>query len=182
MKDDIIVYSFILYLFSISMNKKFLAPIGAVALFFSMALLSGCSGNDSTSQPTATLPNVQAQNTEPALANAPAKEDESDLAKAPAREIEIESFTKIVDGKYFPQFSPKEITVKKGEAVRLKINATSGKHDFKIDELNVYSDTPVGQVTVIDFTPDKAGKFVYYCTKPKHRDLGQWGTLTVTEE
>lgn len=151
------------------MNKKFLAPIGVASLFLSMALLAGCSSNDSSSQPSASIPNVQAQNVDPALAD------------APAREIEIESFTKIVDGKYFPQFSPKEITVKKGEKVRLKISATSGKHDFKIDELNVYSDTPMGQVTVIDFTPDKAGKFVYYCAKPKHRELGQWGTLTVTE-
>lgn len=154
------------------MNKKFLVP-GVIALFLSMALLAGCSSkapsSAASSEPSAAVPDAQAQNAEPALADAPVKE------------IEIESFTKIVDGKYFPQFSPKEITVKKGEKVRLKINATSGKHDFKIDELNVYSDTPMGQVTVIDFTPDKAGKFAYYCTKPKHRDLGQWGTLTVTE-
>lgn len=97
------------------------------------------------------------------------------------REIEIESFTDIIDGEYFPQFSKKRLTVKKGGKIRLKINTTSGKHDFKIDEFDVFSETPTGEITIIEFTPDKIGEFVYYCNKPRHRELGHWGTLIVTE-
>ena len=93
----------------------------------------------------------------------------------------MESFTKIVDGQYFPQFSKKEITVKKGDTVRLKINATSGMHNFKIDEFDVLAETPTGEVTVVEFVADQAGEFVYYCAKPGHRALGHWGTLKVVE-
>ena len=97
------------------------------------------------------------------------------------KEFEMESFTKIVDGQYFPQFSKKEITVKKGDTVRLKINATSGMHNFKIDEFDVLAETPTGEVTVVEFVADQAGEFVYYCAKPGHRALGHWGTLKVVE-
>lgn len=97
------------------------------------------------------------------------------------REFKMESFTEIIDGKYYPQYSIKEITVKKGDLVRIEINATSGKHDFKIDEFGVYSETPTGKAIVIEFVAKEAGEFVYYCTQPKHRELGHWGTLKVTE-
>jgi len=100
---------------------------------------------------------------------------------APAKEFTFTSFTVVKDGKYFPQFSTKEITVKKGDLVRLKITNTGGAHDFKIDEFNVYTDTPLNQEMTVEFTADKVGSFVYYCTKPGHRANGHWGTLTVTE-
>lgn len=97
------------------------------------------------------------------------------------KEFTMTSFTEIIDGKYFPQFSSKEITVKKGDRVRIKITTTKGMHDFKIDEFNVYSETPLNQEVVIEFTADKVGDFVYYCTKPGHRQNGHWGTLKVIE-
>jgi len=103
-------------------------------------------------------------------------EDESSV-----KEVSMDSFTEIIDGKYFPQFSVKEITVKKGQTLRLKINTTSGMHNFKIDEFDVFSETPTGEVTTIEFTPDQVGEFVYYCAKPGHRALGHWGTLKVVE-
>lgn len=96
------------------------------------------------------------------------------------REIAMDSFTEIINGKYFPQYSIKEITVKKGETIRLKIN-TTGNHDFKIDELNVYSETPAGEITTVEFTADKVGEFIYYCTKPNHRTNGHWGTIKVVD-
>ena len=79
-------------------------------------------------------------------------------------------------------FEPATITVNKGDRVRIKITVTSGAHDFKIDELNVFADTKeINKEYVIEFTVDKAGEFVYYCAKPKHRELGQWGTLKVLD-
>lgn len=76
-------------------------------------------------------------------------------------------------------FSLKEIGVNKGDLVRIKITNIKGMHDFKIDELGVYSETPLNQETVVEFVADKAGEFIYYCAKPGHRQKGQWGTLKV---
>jgi len=97
------------------------------------------------------------------------------------KEFIMTSFTEFVDGKPKPQFSLKEITVNKGDLVRIKITNTRGTHDFKIDEFGVYTDTPINQEVVVEFTADKSGEFVYYCTKPGHRANGHWGTLKVLE-
>ncbi len=78
-------------------------------------------------------------------------------------------------------FSLKEIDVKKGDKVRVKITNTKGSHDFTIDEYGIKEMTPLNQETVIEFTADKVGDFIYYCSVPGHRAGGQWGTLKVTE-
>jgi len=98
------------------------------------------------------------------------------------KEFSMTSFTEIIDGKYYPQYSLKNITVNKGDLVKIKLTVTSGMHDFKIDEFNVYADTKeLNKEYVIEFVADKAGEFVYYCTKPGHRQLGHWGILKVIE-
>jgi nitrous oxide reductase len=97
------------------------------------------------------------------------------------KEFIMTSFTEVIDGKYYPQYSLKNITVNKGDLVRIKITVTGGMHDFKIDEFDVYSDTPLDKETVIEFVADEAGEFIYYCTKPGHRANGHWGTLIVKE-
>jgi nitrous oxide reductase len=78
-------------------------------------------------------------------------------------------------------FSLKEIDVKKGDKVRIKVTNTKGMHNFVIDEYGISQETPLNKETVIEFTADKAGEFVYYCSHPGHREGGQWGTLKVTE-
>jgi heme/copper-type cytochrome/quinol oxidase subunit 2 len=78
-------------------------------------------------------------------------------------------------------FSLKEIDVKKGDKVRIKVTNTKGTHDFNIDEYGIKQMTPLNEETVIEFTADKAGEFKYYCSMPGHRAAGQEGTLKVTE-
>jgi heme/copper-type cytochrome/quinol oxidase subunit 2 len=78
-------------------------------------------------------------------------------------------------------FTLGEMVVKKGEKVRVKVRNTFGKHDFTIDELDVHVVTPQGQTTPVEFTADRAGQFIYYCSMPNHRSLGQWGILKVVE-
>lgn len=95
------------------------------------------------------------------------------------KEFTMTSFVEMVDGKPKPQYSLKEITVNKGDKVRIKITVTSGMHDFRIDEYDIYADTPLNKETVVEFTADKAGEFVYYCTKPGHRQNGHFGILKV---
>jgi nitrous oxide reductase len=97
------------------------------------------------------------------------------------KEFSMTSFVDMSSGSPKPQFSLKEITVNKGDKVKIKITVTSGMHDFKIDEYGVYANTELGKETTVEFVADKVGEFVYYCTKPGHRQNGQWGTLKVLE-
>ncbi len=98
---------------------------------------------------------------------------------APVKEFSINSYTEIIDGKYYPKFSPNNLEVNKGDMVRIKITNTKGTHDFKIDEFNVYTETPLNEEVIIEFIADKAGSFEYYCSKTGHRQAGHWGTLNV---
>ena len=148
------------------MNKKNLVPIRTISIFLAIIFITWCTNNNPASEKVV-IPSTG--------------QESSAVVNTSYREIEIESFTKIIDGEYFPQFSQKVITVKKGENIRLKINTTSGNHDFKIDELDIYSETPTDETTIIEFVPNKVGEFVYWCTKPLHKKNGHWGTLIVTE-
>lgn len=103
------------------------------------------------------------------------------VAQAPVKEFSMESFLTMNGDKPQPQYSVKEITVKKGDMVKITITATKGMHNFNIDELNIHAETPLNTPTVVEFAADKAGTYIYYCSMPGHRENGHWGTLTVTE-
>lgn len=88
----------------------------------------------------------------------------------------------VMEGTEF-KFVADTLTVKKGEKVKLTFKNT-GKmpHDWVVDELNVRTKIISGGATeVIEFTPDKAGVFEYYCSVGKHRENGMVGKITVTE-
>lgn len=78
-----------------------------------------------------------------------------------------------------PQFSLKEMTVKKGDTIVIKATNTKGTHDFAIDEYGIKRELPLNEEQAIGFTADKAGDFIYYCSKMDHRVKGQWGVLHV---
>lgn len=88
----------------------------------------------------------------------------------------------VVDGSEF-KFAPATITLKKGEKVRLVLkNVGKMPHDFVVDELNVKTKIiKGGEEDVVEFTPDTAGTFEFYCSVGSHRAMGMKGTLTVTE-
>lgn len=97
------------------------------------------------------------------------------------KEFSMTSWMETIDGKMSAHFSLSEMVVKKGDTVRVKVKNTKGTHDFKIDEFNVALDTPEGQEVMVEFVADKVGDFEYYCSKYNHRQIGQKGTLRVTE-
>lgn len=79
-------------------------------------------------------------------------------------------------------YKPNLIRVKKGEKVKLTLNAVSMMHDFNIDELSVKVPiTRDGTSSTVEFTPTKAGEFEFYCSVGNHRAMGQVGKLIVTE-
>ncbi len=91
----------------------------------------------------------------------------------------IKEFT--VEGFNFG-FTPKTLSVKKGDRVRIIFKNTGGMHDFRIDEFNVKTMVIQGGAQdTIEFTADKAGTFEFYCSVGTHRQMGMKGTFTVTE-
>lgn len=78
-------------------------------------------------------------------------------------------------------FSLKEISVNKGDIVRIKVTNIKGTHDFTLDEYGIKKTTPLNEEVVIEFTADKVGEFIYYCSVPGHRQKGQWGMLRVLD-
>jgi heme/copper-type cytochrome/quinol oxidase subunit 2 len=109
-------------------------------------------------------------------------ENNSETATQPAETVKEFTMTAYYDPALKkPIFSLPEMSVKKGEKVRVKITNTMGVHDFVINEFNVAKELPLNQEVVVEFTADKAGEFTYYCSKPGHREAGQLGTLKVAE-
>lgn len=101
--------------------------------------------------------------------------------KPEIKEFTMTSWYEMKDGKASTNFSLKEIKVKKGDTVRIKVTNTKGSHDFSLDEYSIKKLTPLNQEVTIEFKADKAGSFKYYCSMPSHRQMGQEGTLIVEE-
>lgn len=161
------------------MNKKIIIPVVIIGII-AVAIIIAANNKSSVMEPTAINKDVSNQSTENTASVAPEVSDkETSPKEASVKEFTMTSSVEFVDGKPKPQFSLKEITVNKGDLVRLKITVTSGRHDFKLDEFGIFADTPLNQETVVEFTADKAGEFVYYCNMPWHRANGHWGTLKV---
>lgn len=153
------------------MDKKIIIPIIVIGVV-AIAIIVATNNKSSVIEPAAVNNDNSNQSAENIAPNNPT---------ALIKEFAMTSFVEFVDGKPNPQFSLKEIVVNKGDLVRLKITVTSGRHDFKIDEFGIFADTPLNQETVVEFTTDKAGEFIYYCNQPGHRTAGHWGTLKVIE-
>jgi nitrite reductase (NO-forming) len=75
------------------------------------------------------------------------------------------------------------LTANVGDTVRITlVNGDPVMHDLKLDEFNVFTGelTQKDQQATVEFIPDRPGEFIYYCNQPGHRQIGMFGTLTVT--
>lgn len=89
----------------------------------------------------------------------------------------VKSFT--IEGANF-KFNPNQITVNKGDTVRITFKNTEGTHNFIIDDFNVKSKLlKTGEEDTVSFVADKTGSFDYYCSVGNHRAMGMQGTLVV---
>ena len=61
------------------------------------------------------------------------------------------------------EYTPSEITLKKGVPVILEITAIDRDHGFKIPELGIRADLKSGQVTRVRIVPDRTGTFEFRC-------------------
>ena len=68
----------------------------------------------------------------------------------------------IVQGGYEPEL----IVVKQGQPVRLAIyrdETASCSNQIRIEDFGIVRDLPAHQTTTVEFTPDKAGEFLFTC-------------------
>jgi cytochrome c oxidase subunit 2 len=80
------------------------------------------------------------------------------------------------------EYSPKDITVKKGIPVVLEFKSLDRLHGFDCPGLGIRSDIPPQKVTTLRFVPQKVGTFPFHCDNfcgSGHE--GMAGTITVTE-
>src|SRR5208337_2265903 len=61
------------------------------------------------------------------------------------------------------EFTPNEITLKKGEPVILRLTTSDRVHGFMSKPLKFDTDIPVGKTTDVAVTPDTAGNFTIIC-------------------
>src|ERR1700736_1704421 len=61
------------------------------------------------------------------------------------------------------QFSPDQITLKKGETVKIRLVSEDVTHGFFLRPLKIDEEVDPGQPTEITVTPDKAGTFTTIC-------------------
>jgi cytochrome c oxidase subunit 2 len=61
------------------------------------------------------------------------------------------------------EYTPNEITLKKGEPVVLELTSQDLFHGFSITELGLRADLPPGKTARVQLTPDKTGSFAFHC-------------------
>lgn len=77
-------------------------------------------------------------------------------------------------------FTPAEISVNKGDTVKITLSNIEGFHDWVIDEFNARTERiNAGQTATVQFVADKAGTFEFYCSVGNHRQMGMKGNLIV---
>ena len=76
-------------------------------------------------------------------------------AQEPPRRVEVVA-------KRF-EFTPSEITLKKGEPVTLVLTSKDVQHGLKLDAFNQVVIAKKGESSQVEFTPNEAGTFVAQC-------------------
>lgn len=79
-------------------------------------------------------------------------------------------------------FTPGEITVKKGVPVALELTSSDRVHGFSLPDFKLTAKIEPGKVTRVVFTPDKTGEFTFSCNVfcgSGHEDMA--GRLVVTD-
>ena len=79
-------------------------------------------------------------------------------------------------------FDPASVTLRKGEVVRVALSSADGEHCFAVDALRVEKRIRPGRRTILELTPDRAGRFPFYCCVESGKAAEtERGELIVTE-
>lgn len=89
----------------------------------------------------------------------------------------VKSF--VIEGKNF-RFTPNELSVNRGDTVRITFKSIDMFHDLRFDGLDIGTNVlAAGQQETIEFIATEPGTFEFYCSVNTHRQMGMVGTLTV---
>src|SRR2546427_4709413 len=61
------------------------------------------------------------------------------------------------------EYTPSEITLKKGVPVILELTALDRDHGFKVPEFGLRADVKLGEVARVRIVPDHTGRFEFRC-------------------
>ena len=61
------------------------------------------------------------------------------------------------------EYTPSEITLKRGVPVVLEITSIDRDHGFKVPELGIRADVKPGETTRVRIVPDRIGRFEFRC-------------------
>lgn len=162
------------------MTKKYLFYTGTTILTVAILAGAGCSKKPITEVPESEYSGTEQQSD---------IKDDNAQAQAldgvpPTADIVIpdENVTEITMLAKKWEFTPKTITVKKGEKVRLSISSADVDHSFTLPAFNIDARLTAGESTVVEFTPDTVGTFPFTCAVycgAGHGDMR--GEVVVTE-
>jgi len=60
-------------------------------------------------------------------------------------------------------FEPSSLSLRRGETVRLVLTSADGEHCFAVDALRIEKRVVSGRATRVELTPERAGRFPFYC-------------------
>jgi cytochrome c oxidase subunit II len=61
------------------------------------------------------------------------------------------------------EYTPKEITLKKGVSVILELTSLDVRHGFNCPDLGIRADIYPGKITKVTVVPNKIGSFPFHC-------------------
>lgn len=89
----------------------------------------------------------------------------------------VKEFT--IEGSNY-KFSPNQMTVNKGDTVKITLKVTEGTHNLVVEGYDVSTKIiGSGSQETLTFVADEVGSFEFYCSVANHRALGMTGTLVV---
>ena len=154
--------------------KNYLLIFGMISIF----LISACAQQQPTQeiiqQPSVIEPvrevvqPSEAPSQEPARIEAPAEAITSD-------NVEIDMIARKWD------FEPAIIRVKEGDMVKLNIKNIDLAHGFRIFEFGVNERLAPGKTTTVEFTADKAGEYIFFCSVPCGKGHGGMNGKLIVE-
>lgn len=79
-------------------------------------------------------------------------------------------------------FEPAVVTLRRGEVAQIVLSSGGGEHCFAVDAFRVEKRVLPGRPTRFEFTPDRAGRFPFYCCVETGKAAEvERGALVVTE-
>ncbi|MBW2969690.1 cupredoxin domain-containing protein [Candidatus Woesearchaeota archaeon] len=134
-----------------------------LTILLTLLLLAACA-QEVQERPT-TIPQIEI--TVP-KADFPDKPQYEPPPSAPVEKTTEHKIDATIDG-----YKPSEITVNKGDKVKLTVLAIDIPHAFTMPAYNINEELKVGEDVIIEFTADKEGTFTFYCDKPGHDMRGK---------